>query len=277
MLFFLFFLFLSHGFFLAKIFYNGVIQINIKPDLTHIKEDLALIEQYKLNHDKENKTGVFMIDHLNDNQSYNGFGIYKKKNNIYQTLHYDIAKNLLEKNSEGIEGIYVHYRGYSEKSDKMGRILLPRLDETDFLPIIITTSIDPLIIKGNIPDYFLISYDTPYIAYQASLINETKNNINGIKWIVERKDTIATDRKIPLNAIVIFADPSYIYFQKDGIFIEESLNIILPTLYVFEKEERNIFKYGSFALATMQYYKKLYNDTYTVEIENQTHIGSIIK
>lgn len=252
--------------------------MSIKPDPVNIKKDLEIIEGYRVQADKENKGGSFVINAVEDANNYNGFGAYKKNNNPYTELHYEIARNLLEKHAEGIEGIYAHYRGYSEKSNKFGRITFPRLDEVAVFTIIITKSIDPIIMKGKIPDYFLISYDTPYSVYEAYSREETKDGQDIVVWKIRKASPeVSSDRKIPANSIIVFADPNSFYFYKEGISIDNSLNVILPTLYVLENEEKNIFKYGNLALQTMQYYKKINFDKYSVEIENQVHQGSRMK
>ena len=246
--------------------------MSVKPDPVNIKKDLEIIEEYKVQADKENRGESFIINAIEDVNHYNGFGVYKKNNNPYTELHYEIARNLLEKHAEGVEGIYAHYRGYSEKSNKFGRITFPRLDEGAVFTIIITKSIDPIIMKGKIPDYFLISYDTPYSAYEAYSTQETKEGQDMIIWKIRKAPAETfSDRRIPANAIIVFADPNSFYFYKEAISIDNSLNVILPTLYVLENEEKNIFKYGNFALQTMHYYKKINFDKYSVEIENQVH------
>lgn len=252
--------------------------MSIKPDPINIKKDLEIIEEYKLQADKESIMGSPIINSVDDVNNYNGFGVYKKNNNPYTELHYEIARNLLEKHAEGVEGIYAHYRGYSEKSNKFGRITFPRLDEVAVFTIVITKSIDPIIMKGKIPDYFLISYDTPYSVYEAYSTQETKDGQDMVVWRIKKANTdVLLNRKIPANALIVFADPNSFYFYKEGISIDNSLNVILPTLYVLENEEKNIFQYGNFALQTMQYYKKINFDKYSVEIENQIHQGSKMK
>lgn len=275
----MFFYFLLYGnFFLLlsciAIQYNGIIQLNIKPNPFVMKKDLEIIEQYKHNANIANDLVGPIITHVNDNLEQSGLGIYEHKKNPYQELHYEVAKKLLEANLQGITGIFGHYRGYSVMSDKNGNIVFPRLDDSNSISIVITENIVPVIIHGAVPDHFVIDYYAKYASYVAENI-EKAPNAPLMKWGIKEDSSLIINKKIPYQAIVIIANPDLFFFDSNVKPVDYSINILLPTLYALQ--ENSISQYSNLAMQTLQYFKQFNITRYSSEIENQLHEGIILK
>jgi hypothetical protein len=256
------------------IYYNGVIQLNIKPNPFIIKKDLNIVEQYKKEAGIHNKLGAPVISNLSENSQKNGLSLYEHNKNPYQELHYIVAKKLLETNMQGIEGIFAHYRGYSVMSDINGNIILPRLDDTNLISIVITQNIQPIIIHGSIPDHFIIEHNSKYASYVAEKI-EVDPNLSIMKWSVKPNPTLIINQKIPYPTIVIIADPDLFFFDNNPLSSDSSINVLLPTLYA--TTENSSSNYSNLAMQTLQYFKQIQETKYTTEIENQLHEGKILK
>jgi hypothetical protein len=270
LLYFIVFLFVSNN----MLHYNGIIQLSIKPNPFIIKKDLEIVQQYKKNTGITNTSTAPIIRNLNDNSEKNGLGLYQINKNPYQELHYEIAKKLLETNIQGVEGIFVYYRGYTRISDRDGNIVLPRLDDGNIISIVITQSIQPMIIHGSVPDHFIIDHDAKYVAYVAEN-TEKESSLSIMKWIVKLHPSLIINRKIPFPTIIIIGDPDLFFFDNKSQPIDSSINILLPTLY--RLEEHITSNYSNFALQTLQYFKQLHESNYTTQIEDQLHQGKILK
>jgi hypothetical protein len=273
----IFFIFFYFNFFIFLnsylINYNGVIELTIKPDPSMIKEDLLIVSNYKKEVGVEKKLSVPMITVINNDSEKNGLALYEQKKNPYEDLHYQVAKKLLETHMQGIEGIVAHYRGYTVTSDQNGTIAFPRLDDSKSISIIITEKIYPIVLHGSVPDHFIIDQSYDYKAYIAkSIINIEENNL---KWIIEDDNVNIKDRIIPFQAIIIFGNPHKFFFDKIPLLLENSINIILPSIYLME--DSSINNYINLAIETLQYFKPFSQNRYQVTIEDQLHEGTTLK
>jgi hypothetical protein len=259
----IFFIFISNN----TIHYNGIIQLNIKPNPFTIKKDLNLLEEYKKNNSLNTALSAPVISNTNTEEK-NGLNLYEKKKNSYEELHYEIAKKLLETNMQGIKGVFAHYRGYNSMSDKNGSIIFPRIDDSNTISIVITQNIQPIIIHGQVPDHFIIDENFKHASYVAEKTDDGES-LSIMKWRVKPHPSLITNKKIPYPTIIIIGDPDMFFFDTNAYPMDSSINVLLPTLYALENNK--ILDYSNFAIQTLQYFKKLNEIEYTTEIENQLH------
>lgn len=266
----IFFIFLSNN----TIHYNGIIQLNIKPNPFIIKKDLNILEEYKKNNLLNTTLSAPIITNLHSNQEKNGLDLYEKKKNSYEELHYEVAKKLLETNMQGIHGIFAHYRGYSVMSDINGTIIFPRIDDSNTISIVITQNIQPIIIHGQVPDHFIIDQNFKHASYIAEKTHDSES-LSIMKWSIKPYPSLIINQKIPYQTIIIIGDPDLFFFDNNAHSMDSSINVLLPTLYALENN--NFLDYNNFAIQTLQYFKKLNQMLYTTEIENQLHEGKILQ
>ena len=260
-------------FFNYALHYNGVIQLNIKPNPFAIKKDLNILEQYKQETINQDEFSVPVIRAVNNNQEKEGLHLYEHKKSPYQELHYEVAKKLLETTMQGVSGIFAYYRGYAVASDIDGSIIFPRLDDSRVISIVIAELIHPVVIHGSVTDHFIIDFNAKYNSYIAENIESDESTI--MKWTVKQDASLIINNKIPFQSIVNIADPDLFFFDSNPYVIDSSINILLPTLYALQNN--SLSQYSNFALQVLQYYKKFNTVNYNVQIENQLHEGITIK
>ncbi len=275
MLFFIFLYFFLYNLPLqSTLYYNSIIQLQIKPSPFDIKKDLEIITEKENAYQLENKSAVPIIKNILPNEKKDGLSLYKKEKNIYEELHYQIAKTLLETNLSGIAGIHAYYRGFTETSDNFGIIKFPRIDDKNNLPIIITEEIIPIILHGNIPDHFIVNKNTLYRSFVVTNSEDQESSI--IKWIVKEDPSVITNNIIPFESIIIIGNPELFFFDNLPRIVDYSINIIIPPLYVLEKKTNNE-NYSNLALQTLQYFKSFSNKNYSTELEGQLHEGKNLR
>jgi hypothetical protein len=262
-------IFLDYSYLSAKIqsslFYTGIIELHIRPDRRSLQEDLALLKEYikQKNNSADNPTTI-----TNQKFPRNGLDIYKKNESDFENLYYILAEKVLTESLKGIEGIHGFYRGYDAASDTQGRILFPRLDNQDEISILLTPQISPIILKGEVPDHFIVGQETPYAFYRCTGKKNEKDDIT--VWTIEIRNDKDLRQKIPFNALVILVNPYNAYFETTETTIQTSNNILLPTLCLIDTKQQSA-SYNSFALDVLRYYKPFTKSEQTTNIANQIH------
>jgi hypothetical protein len=279
-------LFLIFNFLFLPLFshfvYHNIIQFTIKPDPSQIKNDLVILNDYKKKLIKENP--LYTHDVADDGHEgtlfSDGFGISASESVHHFELYREIAKQLLEKHHNGIGGVCFYYRGFYKYSDKYGRVVFPRFDLHDTYHIIVTSTIEPVIFNGAIPDHFIVGFDAPYACYEAvkTMFQDGYQNEKNA-WRIQSSNKPLVERQIPYDAIIIFGDPAQFFFSDIPAVAQESFNIILPPLFVGSASRAaDVFAdYGQLALNTLTYWKPLDFMKYETEFENQIHEAEVFK
>jgi hypothetical protein len=274
--FFFLFIFLHYSYLTAKIesalFYTGIIELHIRPDRRSLQGDLSLLKQY-MKEKKDSADNPTTITKASTQR--NGLGLYKKNesDSDFENLYYVLAEKVLTESLKGIEGIHGFYRGYDTASDTQGRILFPRLDNQDEISILLTSKVSPIILKGEVPDHFIVGQDIPYTFYRCTGKKNEKNDTT--TWTIEIRNDKNLTQKIPFNTLVILVNPYNAYFETTETIIQTSNNILLPTLCLIDNKEQNT--YSTFALDVLRYYKPFIKFEQTTSIANQIHDNSRLK
>ena len=124
-------------------------------------------------------------------------------------------------------GIFVTYGGYLVVSDFNGQVTFPRMQQKPNLTLIVTESIEPVIMLGNTIHHWE-HLNIPIATYSIEKKQDPQTEIYywDVKQIPEPKKKI-----IPIPSIVIFAKPKNIIVPLGITVTDESQNLILPTLY----------------------------------------------
>ncbi len=129
-------------------------------------------------------------------------------------------------------GIFSTYHGYLGISDYNGQTTYPRKQVNPLIYLVITTRITPNIITGNTIHHWELETDTPVKIYSIERKNDIYSSLSF--WDTQQVENLPTDNRIPLDSIVIFADPTYIYLPTGVTVVQDHdrPNIILPDVYV---------------------------------------------
>jgi len=133
------------------------------------------------------------------------------------------------KKPRSVPGIEATYYGTTTVSDSNGQIMFGRMHTGNELRVIITPAIVPVLIDENLVSYMKPSPDEPLISY--NLVREKNPHTTKWEWLVKKETTTKTER-IPIDAIVILADPKLVYFKEGAYASIKGENFFLPTVYV---------------------------------------------
>lgn len=268
MYFFLIFLFFFIP--IKSIYYIGTTQLLVKKNPTETLQDYALLEESF----KDNPPVIEQSAHQINREGLSAY-FSNQNNQRYEELQFSISKKLLEETNQGIEGITALYRGYSDISDKEGRLLLPRFDFLFDFPIIITSAISPIFFNSNIPDHFIIPDENQFDVYSAKGVENinSENQTKEIYWNIEKinSENNGNYKTIPQEAIVILADPKNLFFSEEEMKADNSFNIILPTLFINNTTPESLLPYQNLSLQTFIYFKQLAAGSFSATNEGTYH------
>lgn len=127
-------------------------------------------------------------------------------------------------------GIFSTYYGYLGVSDFNGQTTYPRRVVEPDVYVLVTSRITPNVITGNTIHHWELETDTPAMMYHFERKKDIYSNL--AYWDVTKAD-LPLDKRVPLQAVVIFANPNDIYIPT-GITVtkENQPNIVLPDIYV---------------------------------------------
>ena len=231
----IFFLFFSN---LISIQYNNIIELHFRPEKKDLENYLSFedscpyVESCKIQNENP------IINHSSNPILADGLNMYldEAPGKTCKDMQYCLSKKILNRNLEGISGIFAFYCGYSGISDNEGLLILPSFEIKNKLTIIVTKSIHPAIFSKNIPSYFFIPKNEDSLWYEC--LGKEKNG--SFYWQIENIK-IPNNKKVPENALIIIGDCNLINFEKEPQFSAFIGNIIVPTAIVNEKFTRGIY------------------------------------
>ncbi len=128
-----------------------------------------------------------------------------------------------------VSGMFATYGGFLTISDFDGEIAFPRKTTRPFLYLIITERMTPIVMSGNTLAYWERNEDAP-VAYYA-MEQKFDPDSRAFYWDVTQ-EPIPADTKIPLESMVIFADPKYVYVPLGVSITRQSPHLLLPDIYI---------------------------------------------
>jgi hypothetical protein len=145
-------------------------------------------------------------------------------------------------------GIFGTYAGFVHASDVKGQLTFPRKHTRPFLYVIITPSIIPILMLDNTVHHWELAPGAPYAVYtyERKKDKETKQYFWEVQQLPELKNHV-----IPLESLVIFAQPHYIYIPTGITLTKDNPNLILPDIYV--KKGFNLINNSLYVLNISQY------------------------
>lgn len=128
-----------------------------------------------------------------------------------------------------IEGICCSYLGYIAVSNAVGQILFPQKQIRSPFKLLITTKIIPIMMIGATVHHWEMSTTDPVAFYSLDYKHDSETGL--YFWDVKKEEPPA-NKIIPLETIIIFADPQWIYVPEGATVVQKQLITYLPDLYV---------------------------------------------
>lgn len=128
-----------------------------------------------------------------------------------------------------VEGVFATYAGFMTNSDSNGQILLSLKHKTSLFYILVTQSLEPVTMFGNTVHHWELLPGAPAVFFKCEL-NMSENHKEQF-WHIEHA-AIPADNIIPLEAIVLIADPRFVTIPTGMSVASKGPNIILPDIYI---------------------------------------------
>lgn len=126
------------------------------------------------------------------------------------------------------QGIFSIYAGFLNNSDYNGQTLFPLKHKGNTLYILITKSLEPITMFGNTIHHWEVLPAAPARFFKCEL---TANNNKEQFWHIQEVP-LPENNVIPLEAIVIIADPRYVTVPTGTSIATKGPNLILPDIYI---------------------------------------------
>lgn len=145
-----------------------------------------------------------------------------------------IAKAIVKKEFNSINfysGVYVSYAGYIATSDLNGEVSFPRKNMSNTIHILVTEEIKAVAInplKNKTILGFVLKPKATYSYYKLERKQDTKSH--KYSWQVSQ-EILEEGKKIPYDAIIIFADSKDIVILNGEFATIDSENLVLPDIY----------------------------------------------
>jgi len=193
-------------------------------------------------------------------QKYPYFKLHQKKS--YDPEKYSkklrqptyVYKKITQSNnffSHGAPGISCLYAGRIALSDPNGQVTFPRQQQTRDMHILVTKGIQPayMIAPATVHNWMLDSRH-PSEIYKMTFKHDPKTTLQYYETTKHK----LTNNNIPLNTIILIADPENIFIPMGATVIDSSPNIVLPIIYI---KKGFCFVYNSlYTLAIKQYFEQ---------------------
>lgn len=160
------------------------------------------------------------------------------------------------------EGIFNSYYGYLAVSGCAGQVTFPRKHHKDEVYLLITERIQPIMMIGNTIHHWITEPTVPSKLYSLQRIATGDRSV----WEIQEK-SLPHNGRIPLDTLIIFANPKDMHVTLGKQEASSSSNLILPDV-IFAKKGLNrttpalwILKMRQFFGPIIKIYKPI-NPTY---------------
>lgn len=130
--------------------------------------------------------------------------------------------------SKGQEGIPVTYYGEKTISNNDGQVSFPLKDTVTTFYILVTPSQNPIFMLYNTLAGWTVGKNADYALYRCELVHDQELNL----WYWNTQQAkLLKDRKVPLQTVVIYAQPTEIIVPTGITLTIKGPHLMLPTLY----------------------------------------------
>ena len=137
-------------------------------------------------------------------------------------------RSILESNTAS--GIFCTYKGQLAISDSNGEVMFARRQESPDMTLVITPRINPFLEHKQVVHHWELEIGVPARMYSVTRHEDPDTAI--AYWDVKKIEHIKVNETIPLNAVVVFAKPDYIFVPEGITETDKGPQLVLPDLYV---------------------------------------------
>lgn len=137
--------------------------------------------------------------------------------------------------SDTPDSLYVLFEGFVD-TVKQNQAHFPRLTQDETINLIVTRRIHPVVLQGNTVQFLVRDTNTEIAYYQLTRCKDETANF--YYWEITALP-IPQDKKIPSNALIIFAEPEHIYVPTEPVATIGGPHLILPVIYTKRDLEKN--------------------------------------
>jgi len=133
-------------------------------------------------------------------------------------------------------GIFGTYAGFLTATDTNGQIMFPSMQRKPAINLLITPSIEPVIMFGNTLSHWKLTPKAPAIMYRIERKSQKVKKPERLEvfyWQAKKID-LPKNGRIPFDTVVLFEKPNHIYLPLlEGVEpTTKNPNLIIPTIYI---------------------------------------------
>jgi hypothetical protein len=128
-----------------------------------------------------------------------------------------------------LAGIMATYAGFLTVSNTSGQITFPLRHDATSIHLVITPIISPVMMLSNTLDHWEFEEGTPAELYY---IERKLDLETAITYWDTHQLPLPADKKIPLEALILFAHPQDMYVPIGITPIQQTPHFVLPSLYI---------------------------------------------
>lgn len=151
-------------------------------------------------------------------------------------------------------GIFMTYAGMLHASDWNGAVSFTRGQEKETLYLIVTPRITPILMNQATIHHWEIDPNITTAVFKVSRHKDSESE--AFYWLTESVEKLPSGNIVPLESIVIFAKPEYIYIPTGITLTQKTSNFVLPDIYV--KQGARVYGITLYVLTIKHFFKSAY-------------------
>lgn len=128
-----------------------------------------------------------------------------------------------------VSGIFATYAGFLTVSNYDGQISFVRKHSKPFIYFLVTERFTPILRSGNTIDHWELEEGIPARMYKMEQIEDSDSHMP--IWQVTQ-EPLPANNIIPLESMVLIADPKYVYVPVGISLYKASPHLLLPDVYI---------------------------------------------
>lgn len=151
----------------------------------------------------------------------------------YPTLH--ALAHPDTKTPPNVDGINATYFGFLNTTGYDGDLIFPRRHQEPTITLLVSTDVQPIFMASNTIAFWQLNQNAIYALYTI----EKQQDQETQKWFWNITKATPPDKgRLPINTIVLFAEPTAIYVPEGITISDSNQQLVLPALYVKQTIQR---------------------------------------
>jgi hypothetical protein len=146
----------------------------------------------------------------------------------YPTIEKNSFKKVPLRKQNPRSGIIVSYFGFMTTSDKSGEIMFPRRHQKPDFSLLVCDNPQPIFMLENTIHHWQVGKHAKHAFYTIKREQDPRTKL--YFWDV-KKAALPTDKHLPVNTLVVFAEPETVYVPEGITVANDKPQLFLPPLY----------------------------------------------